>query len=137
MKSVIIVDTNIIFSILRAGKSKAREIIFEYKDLQFYAPNFPSVEIFKHKERILAKGKIEEDEVYELLQSLFDKIHFVNESLVSIENIMYAYRLCKDVDEKERLSAKTELLPISIPNIEKYGGGSVRCMMAEIFLSER
>ena len=101
MKSVIIVDTNIIFSILRAGKSKAREIIFEYKDLQFYAPNFPSVEIFKHKERILAKGKIEEDEVYELLQSLFDKIHFVNESLVSIENIMYAYRLCKDVDEKD------------------------------------
>lgn len=101
MKLVIIVDTNIIFSILRAGKSKAREIIFEHKDLQFYAPNFLSVEIFKHKERILAKGKIEDDEVYELLQSLFDKIHFVNESLVSIENIMYAYRLCKDVDEKD------------------------------------
>ncbi len=26
------------------------------------------------------------------------------------------------------------LLPISIPTIEKYGGGSVRCMMAEVFL---
>jgi predicted nucleic acid-binding protein len=101
MKPVIIVDTNIIFSILRVGKSKAREIIFEHEHLQFYAPNFLSVEIFKHKERILVKGKIQEDEVYELLQSLFDKIHFVNETLVSIENIMYAYRLCKDVDEKD------------------------------------
>ena len=36
--------------------------------------------------------------------------------------------------QKERLSLKTNLLPIAIPNIEKFGGGSVRCMMAEIFL---
>lgn len=27
----------------------------------------------------------------------------------------------------------TNILPISIPTIEKYGGGSVRCMMAEVF----
>lgn len=37
-------------------------------------------------------------------------------------------------EQKKRLSAKTNLLPISIPNIEKFGGGSVRCMMAEVFL---
>jgi hypothetical protein len=37
-------------------------------------------------------------------------------------------------DQIERLSKKTNILPISIPTIEKYGGGSVRCMMAEIFL---
>jgi len=37
-------------------------------------------------------------------------------------------------DQKERLSQKTNLLPIAIDNIEKYGGGSVRCMMAEVFL---
>ncbi|MFN0280074.1 MAG: citrulline utilization hydrolase CtlX [Pyrinomonadaceae bacterium] len=27
-----------------------------------------------------------------------------------------------------------ELLPVSIPTIEKYGGGGARCMMAEVFL---
>ena len=27
-----------------------------------------------------------------------------------------------------------DILPISIPTIETIGGGSVRCMMAEIFL---
>lgn len=36
--------------------------------------------------------------------------------------------------QKKQLSAKTNLLPIPIPNIEKFGGGSVRCMMAEVFL---
>jgi hypothetical protein len=34
----------------------------------------------------------------------------------------------------ERLSSFNELIPIAIPTIEKYGGGSVRCMMAEVFL---
>src|SRR6185503_17758942 len=40
-------------------------------------------------------------------------------------------------DQKEELSAKNKLLPISIPTIEKIEGGSVRCMMAEIFLEKR
>lgn len=41
---------------------------------------------------------------------------------------------CLKKDQIKQLSALTNLLPIPITNIEKYGGGSVRCMMAEIFL---
>lgn len=33
-----------------------------------------------------------------------------------------------------KISSFTNILPIDIPTIEKYGGGSVRCMMAEVFL---
>jgi hypothetical protein len=34
----------------------------------------------------------------------------------------------------ERLGAGTDqLLPLSIPTIERLGGGSVRCMLAEVF----
>jgi hypothetical protein len=40
-------------------------------------------------------------------------------------------------EQKEELSAKNNLLPVSIPTIEKIEGGSVRCMMAEIFLAKR
>jgi hypothetical protein len=40
-------------------------------------------------------------------------------------------------DQKEELSARNKLLPISIPTIEKVEGGSVRCMMAEIFLDKK
>jgi len=39
--------------------------------------------------------------------------------------------------QKEELSARSKLLPIPIPIIEQTEGGSVRCMMAEIFLERR
>jgi len=40
-------------------------------------------------------------------------------------------------DQKEELSARSKLIPIQIPVIEKTEGGSVRCMIAEIFLGKR
>lgn len=40
-------------------------------------------------------------------------------------------------EQVDVLSSKTELLPIDISTIEYYGGGSVRCMMAEIFLQKK
>jgi hypothetical protein len=39
--------------------------------------------------------------------------------------------------QRQQLAAHTQLLPIAIPIIETIGGGSVRCMMAEIFLPSR
>lgn len=36
-------------------------------------------------------------------------------------------------EQKRRLSQYAELLPVAIPTIETIGGGSARCMMAEIF----
>ena len=40
-------------------------------------------------------------------------------------------------DQKEELSTRNNLLPIPIPIIEQTEGGSVRCMMAEIFLEKK
>ncbi len=40
-------------------------------------------------------------------------------------------------DQKEHLSSFCRLLPIAVPAIEKTEGGSVRCMMAEIFLEKK
>lgn len=37
-------------------------------------------------------------------------------------------------DQRKQLSNYCELFPLSIPTIETIGGGSVRCMIAEIFL---
>jgi hypothetical protein len=36
-------------------------------------------------------------------------------------------------EQSQLLSAHTRLLPIPIPTIEKIGGGSARCMIAEVF----
>lgn len=38
--------------------------------------------------------------------------------------------------QKEILSSHGRLLPIAVPTIEKVEGGSVRCMMAEVFLEK-
>ncbi len=40
-------------------------------------------------------------------------------------------------EQKEMLEAYSTLLPIAVPTIEEVEGGSVRCMMAEIFLQKR
>jgi len=40
-------------------------------------------------------------------------------------------------EQKEELAARSKLLSIPIPVIEKTEGGSVRCMIAEIFLERR
>ena len=40
-------------------------------------------------------------------------------------------------EQKQMLEAFAQLLPVAIPTIEQTEGGSVRCMMAEIFLERK
>lgn len=40
-------------------------------------------------------------------------------------------------DQIRKLEAFATLVPVAVPVIEKYGGGSVRCMMAEVFLPKK
>ena len=54
-----------------------------------------------------------------------------NDTLIALSQTAYD---ALDAAQKGALSQHGKLLPISIPTIEKIGGGSVRCMLAEIFL---
>jgi hypothetical protein len=45
--------------------------------------------------------------------------------------------VCLRKEQKDMLEAFAQLLPIPVPTIEAVEGGSVRCMMAEIFLEKR
>lgn len=40
-------------------------------------------------------------------------------------------------NQTRKLESYASLLPVAVPVIEKYGGGSVRCMMAEVFLPKK
>ncbi len=100
MSKHIVIDTNIVFKALRLKNSFIREVLNQSK-YHFYAPKFLLVEIFKHKEKLLKNNTQLEDEFYEYLNLLLQKITFVNEDLISIGNYMEAYRLCKDIDEKD------------------------------------
>ena len=42
-----------------------------------------------------------EDELYEYLNNLLQYVTFVNEDIVSIGNYLEAYRLCRNIDEKD------------------------------------
>ncbi len=44
---------------------------------------------------------------------------------------------CLTPSQRELLSRHSELVELEIPTIERLGGGSVRCMLAEIFLPPR
>ncbi len=79
---------------------KFRTILLDTEN-KIYSPNFVFVEIFKYKEKILKCSRSDEIRIYELLNLILEKIHFVNEEFVSIENRKIAYDLCKDVDEKD------------------------------------
>jgi len=96
----IVIDSNIIFSALRSKNSLTRNKILSSKD-QFFCPNFLIVEIFKHKERIVGKSKLMEEETLEFLTKILNRVTFINEENISIENFIEAYHLCKDVDEKD------------------------------------
>lgn len=41
------------------------------------------------------------------------------------------------IEQKELLETYAKLLPVAVPTIEQVEGGSVRCMMAEIFLEKK
>lgn len=96
----VVVDAGIIFSSLLSESAGQRKTLFN-KEYKFYPPNFVFLEIFKHKEKILKHTKTDEAGVYEYLVSILQKIHFVNEEIISVENSMFAYDLCKDIDEKD------------------------------------
>jgi len=97
---VVVVDTNVLFAALRKNQTSIRRQL-ERSDVRFYAPHFLIVEIFKHKERIIQSSKISPEETHELLTGLLQHIEFVNESVISTENMITAYRLCHDIDEKD------------------------------------
>jgi hypothetical protein len=40
-------------------------------------------------------------------------------------------------DQIQKINKHTQILVANIPTIEKYGGGSVRCMLAEVFLKKK
>ncbi len=73
----VVVDTNIIFSILLSHSSKMREMLWNRR-YTFYSPNFVFVEIFKHKEKIMRFTKAPEVTVYEYLHGILKRINFVN-----------------------------------------------------------
>ena len=98
----IIIDTNILFSALISTQSHLRDILLESEE-EFYAPNYLFVELFRYKDKMMKYTKLSEEEMYEYLNILTEKIHFIQVDFISTENRQIAYDLCKDKDIKDTL----------------------------------
>lgn len=78
----VVIDTNIIFSMLLSKNSSLRKEFLE-QDVEFYAPNYVMVELFEHKEDVLEHSKLSVPEVYELLYRILAKINLISEHTIS------------------------------------------------------
>jgi putative PIN family toxin of toxin-antitoxin system len=96
----VVIDTNIIFSMLVAKNSNLRDDFFKQVE-EFYCPNYVMVELFEHKEELLAHSKLAETGIYELIHKIFARINFVSDYAVSQKNKLKAHKLCKGVDEND------------------------------------
>ena len=96
----IVIDTNMIFSLLLSKNTRLRDIFFDEAHT-FFAPNYIIGELFEKKEKIMKCSSMPEAEVYELLYRILSRIKFVAEEFVGSENKLQAFNLCKEVDEDD------------------------------------
>jgi hypothetical protein len=64
-------------------------------------------------------------------------LELLDENDVKIIALSKSAYNCLTPEQKEVLSAHAKLLPLCIPTIETIGGGSARCMIAQIFLKKK
>lgn len=82
---------------------------------------------------------------HEIIPISYEQMHAFAGNMIQVKTIdnkkiTVLSRTAFDAFDKKQLSAierHTKLLPISIPFIETIGGGSVRCMITEIFLAKK
>ncbi len=96
----IVIDTNIMFSTLLSKNSDREEALFR-KGHQFFAPNFAFREIYEKKEKIQCYTRRPSQDFYVTFEQLIQVVRFVRDAEVSISSKQEAFRLCRDVDEKD------------------------------------
>lgn len=101
MHPSVVVDTNILFAALVGSRFRIREFLFTEKARNFSCPRFLFVELFKHKERIVAATELSEEELLDALNALRARVHFVDEATIPIGTWLEARRLGHGIDEKD------------------------------------
>ena len=101
-----------------------------------------SITDVSERKRVLENLKISGKEVIDIS---FKQMHSFSGNMLQLQSkggdpliaVSVAAMKSLDREQLERLEYHGKLLPVKIPTIENYGGGSVRCMIAEIFLERQ
>ena len=102
-------------------------------------------EAIEEEWELIAVRQLLESTGHDVIRITKEQMHFFAGNMLQVKNnkgekflvmSQAAYNSLNE-EQKEELSARNKLLPIPIPVIEQTEGGSVRCMMAEVFLEKR
>ena len=102
-------------------------------------------EAIEEEWELIAVRQLLESSGHEVIRITKDQMHAFAGNMLQVKNnkgekfLLMSQTAFDSLNEeqKEELAARSKLLPIPIPVIEKTEGGSVRCMIAEIFLKKR
>lgn len=95
----IIVDTNIVFSVLLNTNGTIGDLLFNSNKLfEFYSCAYMQHEIDKHWGKLKRISKLSELELAEARFKVFKKINFINEELIPKKTWILAERLAANID---------------------------------------
>lgn len=102
-------------------------------------------EAIEEEWELIAVRQLLESSGHDIIRISKDQMHAFAGNMLQVKNrkgekfLVMSQTAFDSMTEPQinELSARTTLLPVSVPVIEQTEGGSVRCMMAEIFLGKR
>jgi len=101
---IIIVDSNILFSVCIATEKKSRlsEIFFRtFPDVRRISCHYALDELTQHREKLIKASKLPADKLDALLFETLKQVTFYDESTISPKYWEQADQLTKDVDSKD------------------------------------
>jgi predicted nucleic acid-binding protein len=95
----IVVDTNIIFSILLNANGIIGDVFFNSeKQFEFYSCNYMRYEIQKHWVKLKKISKLSEEQLQISYSLVLSKIKFINEEIIPAETWLSSEKVVNDID---------------------------------------
>jgi len=99
---IVILDTNIVFSVIANSSSKLANAFFLIpSSAEYYAPDFLITELQQHKKKLLQISKLSETDYEFSKTSVFAQINFVDTNTIPEGFLKRAAQLTKNIDFKD------------------------------------
>mgnify|MGYP006277711771 CR=1 FL=1 len=106
----IVVDTNILFSVLLNVDSRIGQILINGNEFYtFYSPEYIHDEIFAHKSKIKSLAGLSENEFILLYDTVIRNLYILNHAVIPVENYKNALKLCKEIDVDDAIFVAVSL----------------------------
>jgi predicted nucleic acid-binding protein len=100
----IVVDSNIVFSAILNSQSRIGNLIINGSIyFEFYTVSLLRNEIFEHKEKIISLSRLTESQFEKTYKIITDRLTFVDDILLSDDDIRKAIALVSEIDNDDAL----------------------------------